>query len=434
MTEPVHRGVRPAFLKLSAVAFVVLLPFVVSSTWGYVEDRRFDRALQEIQRRGEPTVPLTAVPTGLASAAERDYRAAAALASTFRVDAQVPLQRVASAIQKDEWPADALDALQSAMPQYDEALTLIDRGAQLPFDGFKPFTSYSSRTADLLGLQDLAGYRGILLALAGDSDGAVRALYAGTRLARTLGPYAFAQRISRPTVVAQVLERTKASPDSLARLGAALADLDDDRDLERWFMEVRRTAIFNSSQVLIMPPWKNVAGTLFLVRRPWARHFLNGQLDTYAALIDAAKGPWPDRIDRVNAVGAGDIFPTRLATPDTATADLVRTPLEGFVLANVSQTAGFRCLRIIVAVERYRRDHGEQLPATLGELAPAYVPAVPIDPFSGKPLLLKKESAAYTVYSVGTNRKDDGGGSANLPYWAFPSTPSADIGVRVRIR
>lgn len=49
------------------------------------------------------------------------------------------------------------------------------------------------------------------------------------------------------------------------------------------------------------------------------------------------------------------------------------------------------------------------LPDTLTALVPAYLSAVPVDPYSGSELLYGKSSGAYTVYSVGPNRADDGG-------------------------
>ena len=61
-----------------------------------------------------------------------------------------------------------------------------------------------------------------------------------------------------------------------------------------------------------------------------------------------------------------------------------------------------------LAVERYRLDKAA-LPESLGVLAPDYLEAVLMDPFDGQPLRYKKLDAGYVVYSVGMNKKDDGG-------------------------
>ena len=40
---------------------------------------------------------------------------------------------------------------------------------------------------------------------------------------------------------------------------------------------------------------------------------------------------------------------------------------------------------------------------------PAYLAAVPVDPFSGSPLAYQRTEAGYRLYSVDIDRKDDGG-------------------------
>ena len=54
------------------------------------------------------------------------------------------------------------------------------------------------------------------------------------------------------------------------------------------------------------------------------------------------------------------------------------------------------------------------LPTTAGHRAtdrprPQYLPDVPEDPFSGRPLVYRTETTGYVLYSVGQNGIDDGG-------------------------
>ena len=62
------------------------------------------------------------------------------------------------------------------------------------------------------------------------------------------------------------------------------------------------------------------------------------------------------------------------------------------------------------AIERFRLGEGK-LPATLDQLAPKYLSKVPNDFMTGAPLKYKLTSnnSGYRLYSVGANRKDDGG-------------------------
>src|SRR5262245_52643943 len=54
-------------------------------------------------------------------------------------------------------------------------------------------------------------------------------------------------------------------------------------------------------------------------------------------------------------------------------------------LALLRGHAGLRCARVALAAERYRRKYGDW-PPSLTDLVPHYLPAVPLDPFDGKPL------------------------------------------------
>jgi hypothetical protein len=67
-------------------------------------------------------------------------------------------------------------------------------------------------------------------------------------------------------------------------------------------------------------------------------------------------------------------------------------------------------LKIAFALAAYWKDNGKY-PEKLDALAPKYLAAVPLDVFSGKPLIYKLEGKGYLFYSVGPNEKDDGGRS-----------------------
>ncbi len=48
-------------------------------------------------------------------------------------------------------------------------------------------------------------------------------------------------------------------------------------------------------------------------------------------------------------------------------------------------------------------------PHTLNDLVPAYLKTVPLDPFTGKPLVYRLEANLFVLYSSGPDGKDDGG-------------------------
>jgi hypothetical protein len=421
--------VRPAFLKVSALVFVLTLAFAVRAVWDYVENRRFDKAVHEIQLKGEPTQSPATIPAWDTDEASRDYRAAGALASNFHGDARLPLRTLVASMQKDEWPEGSVESLRATLAPYDEAMSLADRAAALSFDEFQAGTYYNYRTSDFLAVQEICGYRAIFRALNQDADGAVDSLYTEARQARAMGSWSLWQRLPRPLIVAQVLERVRPSSAALGRLSKAMSDLDDDRELSRWFEEIRRSKLttgWRNVELGAQNSWETPVLTVLGLRHPAAMHVMNRMVAVLTAIVDASHGPWPARIDAVSAID--DPYLWRVPSGQSQ-----ESYTKHFATDIASTAAGFRAVRIVVAVEQYRRDHGEQLPPGLGELVPVYFQELPIDPFSGESLLFKREQGGYSIYSVGVNRKDDGGAEVNLPFiGAFPKEHPADIGVRVR--
>ena len=63
---------------------------------------------------------------------------------------------------------------------------------------------------------------------------------------------------------------------------------------------------------------------------------------------------------------------------------------------------------VAVAAARYRAEKG-RMPETLDALVPEYLPAVPRDPFDGKPLRMVARDRSLVFYSIGPDMKDEGG-------------------------
>jgi hypothetical protein len=83
--------------------------------------------------------------------------------------------------------------------------------------------------------------------------------------------------------------------------------------------------------------------------------------------------------------------------------------LNRFVLDGAETLARTRASIAAVAVARYQRANHEQLPPTLDDLVPAFLPAPPLDPYTGTPLVYHADGDTYKVYSLGVNLQDDGG-------------------------
>jgi hypothetical protein len=84
--------------------------------------------------------------------------------------------------------------------------------------------------------------------------------------------------------------------------------------------------------------------------------------------------------------------------PDFQAPCLKEASLEAVMLAT---RAGLACKMYSHRTGRY--------PGSLKALVPDLLPEIPIDPFTGKPLVYRMSSSELIIYSVGSNEKDDRG-------------------------
>lgn len=78
------------------------------------------------------------------------------------------------------------------------------------------------------------------------------------------------------------------------------------------------------------------------------------------------------------------------------------------IISAAENKALIRCARMAVAIERYTLKNGS-LPDKIDAVAPDFVPAALVDPFSNNRLKFKKTPFGYVVYSVGPDFKDNDG-------------------------
>jgi hypothetical protein len=67
-----------------------------------------------------------------------------------------------------------------------------------------------------------------------------------------------------------------------------------------------------------------------------------------------------------------------------------------------------RLLMTDLALREFKHNRG-QYPGSLTELVPDYLESVPLDPFSGQPLIYRLTDDAFVLYSVGKDGTDNGG-------------------------
>lgn len=104
------------------------------------------------------------------------------------------------------------------------------------------------------------------------------------------------------------------------------------------------------------------------------------------------------------------------ATPPEPRDPISRTFIPLFIKASIKEAMNRTqnaLLTVSFALRAYYADHG-QYPATLQELTPGYLHAIPADPFAlSGTVCYKRTGMRYVLYSVGPDGKDDGGKSCN---------------------
>jgi hypothetical protein len=99
---------------------------------------------------------------------------------------------------------------------------------------------------------------------------------------------------------------------------------------------------------------------------------------------------------------------------------------ELFTLGYGHKLALMRSALTALAVERYRLTN-QRWPDRLDGLVPGYLSRIPTDPFDGQPLRYKRLDDGVVIYSVGADRKDDGGRLERIKI----KEPDTDVGFQL---
>lgn len=320
--------VRPRFLKWSIAVFMLLMPLLAYSIWDYVEARRLRARVEAITQRREPTRLSSYKPlNGPSAQAARYYQAAASLVLGFMAEIPAPIGYQLSVAAKDGvWPPELVERARALVDAQREALSLTDRAAGLPFDGFNTGMTFNYLIGNLMGVSRLCGLRANISALDGNGDAALDSIYSAAKLARaTYQPPSF-------TALPFTLARTRPSPAARRRLADALAELDRDDGFRQLLIRLR-------SQMLDRGFAYSWFGPGF---RLWDLHEFNQSLDVFAQLIAAAETPPAERHAAVMAVGE---WPVRWGRTDG------RATLESTLRSSERESDAIKCARRLVAGE-----------------------------------------------------------------------------------
>jgi tetratricopeptide (TPR) repeat protein len=320
-----------------------------------------------------------------------------------------------------------LKTLEDVLKAYPQAVTLVEQAATAP--DFAPELDYSlsfnaflaasiDEVGNLRSAARLLSYRATVLLAHGRRDEALQSAVDILRLARHIDKQpmmighlvAIAVRGLGVETANRVLRSGPVADSARDALDAELARHD--------LAEAYRQALISERALGLTAFHDQNLG------RFWpARGFWNSAVIYYLDVMDSQLALATQPYDQV--LRAGPPAVARPVTPWAVLADLVLPAIRRGREATERCRATMRCLRVLNALTRL-----EQQGVKVTGLAGLKLPEdQTTDPFTGKPLLMKKLPDGWVVYSVGTNLKDDGGqigDQADIGLGPVPPLPSLE--------
>lgn len=408
--------VRPWIRRLGRILLPVLLLIGAGQVWDNFEARRVEPLLARITaaRKPMPTLPPAAddgwsvFPWERSNNAERLYRAAAMASKrrTWQPTAGDPLLIRREAMSRGALPpAAVLDEGALVVAGNEWSLRLVEHAAGLPVQLPRSARSDSS-LGEVLAVGIAAAHHTLDHAQQRNADAAVEWLIVRARTLRMFQPdqWAWGANLATQEIrgvaadVAIVVGWTSPSDAQLQRLDAALGEMVP-REYLRWTLA--EMALFRRD-LLRRRVFQGPAS--FPAMSPIRANNLHALLTTMNRAVDATELPWPERIKVLEQL---TVARPLLPVGPSGFWDVGRLVRDAATWAAESE-AFLRAARIAVAIERYRRTHGEA-PGTLAMLS---VRDDLTDPFTGEAMRYTRSGGGYAVYSVGRNRRDDGGASS----------------------
>jgi hypothetical protein len=254
---------------------------------------------------------------------------------------------------------------------------------------------------------------------AGNTDVATTDLNAALRLTQSLGnePIVMSQmvHIKCDLMIVPCLERIlRAKPlkeAQLSSLAKSFQHTEIPDAMERAMAGEECFGIWLFSQAM-HPASNSSRRELYIIMK--LTGYMDADFNEYLKLMEeeiaTGRMPLPQRLDAAKNLDmtVGAVSPklhllTSIMIPNYYQAQL----------AQADDVARIHLTLVAIALERYRLAHNDQLPDMLQELVPVYLPAVPADPFDGKPVHYQMLSKGYLIYSIGEDGVDNGGSEWN---------------------
>ena len=423
---------RSRILIRVGLVFLIIVTVVlaVRAVFNYTEGRKLTRTLAEFKEKGIPiSAKDLASPCSDEENAARLWKAADNLLLADKEEKDLLSRALLDVVAANPMDPANRAALTGLVAKNERALQLLyemagkpcflfrDPGAQLPE------TTIPSMVKMILAAR-LLGFDALLRAEDGDVESAIDKIRSGLEFGskvaqdRTLISHLVAVADTRllANFLAAICREKRIEDDSLLQL---IAGLNPGPWRERLAYSISGERVLGlergsdliKSSPRVMIDEKRSDRLLYWLLRPIIKSEIRWRLMEYA---------------RWEQIAGKSYFQQReLLKTDFAALENVpwHFKLTGFwegglrgtiFLKNAMLEATFLVSRTGLACKLYKNRTGAY-PENLEALVPGALSEVPIDPFTGKPLVYRREGEGFIVYSLGSNEKDDGGRST----WAI---------------
>ena len=435
---------RRRLTLLLVLAAAMTLPVLLAGVYRHKANQRLEAKFEAIRAAGYPATkedleawyPAPVEEENAGPVVEQAMKAFKGRVGEY--DYQDISEAMDEAPKGGRLPEEVLAMMRAYLVENGEALRLFHELAQhperrFPVDLSKGFEMELPHLAQLRQGVRLLGLEALVAAHDGNTQLAFEALLDSLSVAETLGeePILISQLVrvacngSSTSNLGRVLQVTDFSPEQLTLLQHALARAEEPEALSRALATERAvgtTAYVDPGGYIDMvggvAAWDNFVpgATRVLAQAGGAIGWFDSEreeyLDHMGEMIEANRLPYHEALDvmaRLEQELEDPGFIPRMS--DGLLPGLTRAT------QSMARDAGnLRTAATAIAVERYENSYGKP-PDRLEDLVPAFLDAVPLDPYDGKPLRYRAEENGYLLYSVGENRQDDGGVQTENRQW-----------------
>ncbi len=221
----------------------------------------------------------------------------------------------------------------------------------------------------------------------------------------------------------QLLNQIEFSDSDLRSFQSAIRSTDYAADLHCGLVGDRTVNIHAYDDLYVMG-FDSIQDTILSLGIPGAKE---RYAEITGNLIEVSKLPLHEALATVRSTAEWE--PREFSITDYIMKQYYWSPVTCFEIAARAE-ARASTLDAAIAAELYRREHGS-FPTTIDELVPTYLPAVPIDPFDGKPIRYLLDDDGLVIYSIGWDFVDHGGVLVRKDDQGNPEYVNVDIGVRL---